>query len=179
MDDKPFSEFYDYPELKDNQKSVLQSIGVALFGVQGIESKLKFLLSFIFPENLEATLKELYTDDQKDKKETLGRLITRLKKQSEVGADFQEHLSEFLSLRNRFVHGLFTEKGYSLGSDEDIKRVEKFISDLEYHAWMIDAVLMGYIIAYAGLFGVKPPEDSITNKKPAQILHPRTKTEKA
>lgn len=172
MNHKPFTEFSEYPELKDNQKSVLQSIGLALFGVQGVESKLQFLLSFVFPANADASFRDLYSEDQKAKKETLGRLIHNLKKQSEVAEDFQEQLSTFLTLRNRFVHGLFAEKGYSLGSDEDIQRVQDFISDLEFHAWMIDAVLMGYVIAFAKALGMDAPEDSITERNRHKYFSP-------
>lgn len=172
MSDQPFSEFYEYPELKENQKGVLQSIGLALFGVQGVESKLKFLISFVFPENTEASLRDLYSEDQKAKKDTLGRLIIKLKKQSEVSDDFQNRLSTFLTLRNRFVHRLFTENGYSLGSDEDIKRVEDFISNLEFHAWMIDAVLMGYIVAFGRVLGLEPAKGSITERNRHKYFSP-------
>lgn len=152
--DAPFSEFTEYPPLTDAQKQVLQSIGLALFGVQGIEASLRFLLNFVFPQNEQATLQELYSQDQKTSKETLGRLIRKLKENVEVTLEFERQLGSFLELRNRFVHGLFAEPEYTLGTPDGVGRVEKYISEMEFLAWHIDAVLMGYIVVFAKALGI-------------------------
>jgi hypothetical protein len=172
-----FSEFHEYPEMTSAQKSVLQSIGLALFGVQGTEAKLKFLITYIFPKDIDATLKVLHGSDEKQKKKTLGILIENLKQQGDVSEEFQELLSSFLNMRNRFVHGLFLERGYSLGSDEGIKKVEDFIQDLEQKMWFIDSILMGYIVAFSKSFGVIQ-KDSITERNRHKYFTPEIKFKK-
>jgi hypothetical protein len=108
--------------------------------------------------------------DQKKTNETLGQLIRKLNEQVKVTPEFKEQLTKFLSLRNRFIHGLICEKEYNLGSDDGIKHVYSFLADLEFYAWHIDAVLMGYIIIFTKALGI---HDKIINPDHIyfQILH--------
>jgi hypothetical protein len=46
-DGQPYSEFTQYPEITGPEEEMLQTLGLALFGVQGTEAKLRFLLSFV------------------------------------------------------------------------------------------------------------------------------------
>jgi len=152
--DAPFSEFVEYPDLTVAQKDVLRAIDLALFGVQTIEAKLRFVIAFVFPDQADATLQELHSRSAAHAKATLGRLIRKLRETTDVSTRFEEQLQTFLEMRNRFVHGLLLERGHNLGSDEGIQAVQSFIQSLESHAWQISAVLMGYIVLFSKAFGI-------------------------
>lgn len=94
--DVPFSEFVEYPEITVAQKDVLKAIGLALFGVQTLEANLRFVLSFVFPKEADATLQELYSRSAAHSKATLGRLIRKLRETADVSDEFEAQLQTFL-----------------------------------------------------------------------------------
>jgi len=163
-DGQPYSEFAQYPEITGPQQYILCALGLALFGVQGTEAKLKFLLSFVFPHQEDATLTDLYERDKKASKATLGMLITKLRERADVTREFEGMLQSFLDHRNRFIHGLLMEKGFNIGMDEGVQNVRKFIDQLEFECWHIDAILVGYIVAFTKAIAIADetiPKDSI------------------
>jgi hypothetical protein len=121
--DKPLSGFINYPPLTQSQQDILREIGLTLFTVQGIEHILKFLLDFIFPDNPNASLRDLLDGSNEKKKKTLGGFVHELRKRVHVEREFEAMLLKFLTFRNRFIHTLFHEKGFGLGTDEEIQAV--------------------------------------------------------
>lgn len=153
-DDIPFSEFAQYPEMTEAQKEVMASVGIALFGIHTAEAYLRFVLSYIFPADEGTTWQNLFAEDQRRSKETLGRMLSRLRKQANVDPAFEEMLSRFLSNRNRFVHGLLVEQGFNPGDDAGITTIQKFLSELEFDSWYVTAILRGYTGMFLKVLGV-------------------------
>lgn len=162
--DDLYSEFAQYPEMTQEQKNVMMSVGLALFGVQGVEAKLKILLSYTFPERKDMTLQEMYDAHGQPSKETLGRLIKKLRERAAVEEDFETLLTSFLQKRNRFVHGLLADPEFNPINAAGIAKLHLFIDDMEAQCWHIDAILMGYIVFFVKALGVHKeimPKDSI------------------
>ena len=173
-DDIPFSEFEQYPEMTKSQKDVMTSVGIALFGIHGAENYLKFVLSYIFPADEGATWTDLLAEDQRRRKDTLGRMITRLREQAIVDPDFEALLSRFLFNRNRFVHGLLVEPGFIPDDDEGIANIRTFLNELEHDCWYITSILRGYATMFVKVMGFDDiiPTDSITFKNNHKYFAP-------
>lgn len=150
--------------MSDAQKGIMVSVGLALFGIQGVEAKLKMLLSYAFPEHPDMTLKEMYDAHGKPSKETLGMLLKKLRERASVDDDFENLLTAFLQNRNRFVHGIMTERGFNPGDSEGIANLRKFIDEIECQCWHIGATLMGYLLIFAKIVGIHDemvPQNSV------------------
>jgi hypothetical protein len=147
-------DFAIYPEITDAQKCATFEVGLTLLCIQASEHILTFTLSWVFPRDPKMNLRTLYAQKPAGQKKTLGSLLKELRKRVDVRRDFNTMLLEFLELRNRFVHRLFHERDFSLGTDESCVRASEIMLRLQCLSWEIQHLLMGYVIVWLEQSGV-------------------------
>ena len=171
--------------MTEPQKRAVFSAGITLQAIQGVEQILGFCLRFVFPSDASLDLRALYAMDSAHQKRTLGQLVAELRKRVEVHPEFNGYLTEFVALRNRFVHRLFTEREFTLATDESCARAAEVMSRLQFLMWDIQNIVMAYNLLWVEHSGipelVTASETDIQSSKHLQqvrshfqhVLHPR------
>ena len=101
--------------------------------------------------------------DPAHQKRTLGQLVCELRKRVEVHPEFDANLSEFVTLRNRFVHRLFTEREFTLATDESCVRAGEIMLRLQSLMWDIQNIVMAYNLLWVEHSGI--PELAAASKR--------------
>jgi len=156
-------DFSIYPELTPSQNKILREIGLTFFSLQGAEKAIQFCVSLVFSDEEATTGQDILSMRDSDRRKTLGQLIKVLQQRAEIQADFKQRINEFVQKRNRFVHGLFNEPEYSLGTEESIAKAHDFLLEFQQDIWNVSEVFMGYNVLFSKVLGV---EEQIMNDLP-------------
>jgi hypothetical protein len=117
-------------ELTESQKDLLIRIGVTLMLVQTVERILRLTMTFVFQKTSPLTLEAIETQQEAERRKTLGYFIAELKKRVDVHPSLEQGLSQFLTMRNAFVHNLSDVPGWDSDSDEGCAHSMKFVNQL-------------------------------------------------
>ncbi len=160
-----------YPELTDTQKHVFSTIGETLYMIQLAEHAIKLCGDFAFSGQKNFSLEKLYSNQKKDRKRTLGQLLTELRKIVNIHPQFDSILKSFVEKRNFFAHNIFNDPNYGLVSDETCKQTEGFLLDLQDDAWNVQNVFMGVLLYWAKVNGIYEhfPKEFKENKHLQQV----------
>jgi hypothetical protein len=149
-----------YPELTESQKHAFGVIGETLYMIQMSEWAIQTCLIYVFSDD-EISVENLYSEDEKVRKKTLGQVLSILRKRSELHPQFDEMLRIFLDKRNFFVHNIFNDPNYSLSTKNDCEKVENFLNNLQDYAWNVQNVFLGCLTNWmkeTGIDKLMPPE---------------------
>jgi hypothetical protein len=142
-------------------------IGVLLALLQHVERELNMALTALFPDQA-ITLDQIASLKKSQKKQTLGQLIRALRTRIPKFGDYKTFLSSFVEDRNRFVHSLFTEKGFHIKNPKNVSRIRKFVDSLTHRSITLDIVFHAANDALAG----KPPSGPAGSFRwPASLKH--------
>jgi len=148
-------------------QSMLVALGVALVSAQATESLIKTVITYALPEEPLQTLEQLNSVVAKSRKDTLGRMLTKLRQRADIHEDFDALLEHYLAQRNILAHNLDAIPGSDRATAEGRAIIEQFAKDFVELGIKVTQVLGGLLLAWqkqAGL-GVKFPaglEDVIT-----------------
>src|SRR6266478_3306132 len=101
-------------------------IGLLLGLLQQAERAINVSLSWVFTDQPVA-LDQIAFFEESHQKKTLGCLLGALRERVDIDADFNGLLTTFLQERNRFIHHLFTERGFSINEPKDVPRIREFV----------------------------------------------------
>jgi hypothetical protein len=104
-------------------------IGLLLVLIQNTEHAINASLSWVFADQ-PVTLEQIAFFEKLKQKRTLGRLLRELRERVNVDRRFDGLLTSFLQDRNRFVHSLFIERGFSINEAKNVPRIRKFVDSL-------------------------------------------------
>jgi hypothetical protein len=129
-----------------SQEEIAAQIGYLLLLTQDAEHSIVTMIGTMYPAG-----KPTWEEIEKLNKETLGKLITKLKERVEMPDAFIGLLEGFLEHRNLFVHRLSEQSWFALPSEEGRDKIWDFI---ESYSKFLTEVLQ---VVHAALF--KDKED--------------------
>lgn len=156
--------------MSDVQRRAIFETGLTLHALQITEHQISFCLTWVFPKDANARLRELFAADSNHPKRTLGQLIAELRKRAEIVDDFDDLFADFVNKRNRFIHKLFTEDQYQLQSDVGAARAIEFMLPLQELAVTVQDTFHGHLVSWG-----QNSEDPDLKALSEQLLqtHPR------
>jgi hypothetical protein len=83
------------------------------------------------------------------RKKTLGQLHRALRERVDIDPEFETYFAQFIEDRNRFVHRLFNEPGFSVNNPKDIPRIRQFVDALADRTITLIALFNAYIQVWA------------------------------
>ncbi len=160
-----------YPDLTEMQKQTFASIGETLYLIQMAEAAIQNCNRFVFGNSSAFSVERIFGSNEKQRKKTLGQLLSELRKQTAIHKEFDSMLKTFVESRNFFVHSMFNYSHYSLSSNEQCQEVEKFLADLQDYAWNVQNVFLGCLMNWAKQSGVYDhlPNEIKNNKHLVQL----------
>jgi hypothetical protein len=123
-------------------------IGLLLVLIQNTEHAINASLSWVFADQ-PVTLEQIAFFEKLKQKRTLGRLLRELRERVNVDRRFDGLLTSFLQDRNRFVHSLFIERGFSINEAKNVPRIRKFVDSLTDRAVIVLAAFNAFIEIWA------------------------------
>jgi len=118
-------------------------VGFALIMVQMAESALGSALAMVFPLDGVISVKSLDEAEDMSRRVTLGRLLTELRRRSEIRQDFDDILTTFLASRNEFIHRFTCS--FDLGTPEGQAAGIDFCKSIGGQANFVACTLMGAV----------------------------------
>jgi hypothetical protein len=123
---------------------LLGRIGEALLQIQRTEEVLKRTVTYFLRAG-SCSWVDLLSQEERERKRTLGYFLRELRRYTPIRPDFDEELTRFLSARNTFVHDLLSVEGFNLDRTEGLLKGLDFIADLNKQAVHIRKVLWGLV----------------------------------
>jgi hypothetical protein len=159
-----------YPELTESQQRVFSLTGETLYMIQMAEDAIQICSIFVF-EQQDFSIEKIYSAGEKARKKTLGQLLSDLRKRTKVHPKFGSILKAFVEKRNFFAHRIFNDPEFALTPDENCKKTERFLLDLQDDAWNVQNVFLGCLMNWAKEEGVYEhlPETLKKNKHLLQV----------
>ena len=123
-------------------------IGLLLGLLQHAELVINVSLAWVFVDQ-PFELEQIASFERYKQKKTLGTLLRALRERVNINSHFDGFLTTFLNDRNRFVHRLFTERGYDFNDPKDVPRIRKFVDSLAERSIIVLAVFHAFIEIWA------------------------------
>jgi hypothetical protein len=123
-------------------------IGLLLGLLQHTEHAINVSLSWVFTDQPVA-LEQIAFFERSKQKKTLGALLQALRERVNIDSDFDGLLTTFLQDRNRFVHRLFTERGFNINESNDVPRIREFVDSLTHRSSIVLAAFHAFIEIWA------------------------------
>jgi hypothetical protein len=123
-------------------------IGLLLGMLQHAEHAINVSLSWVFTDR-PVSLEEIAFFEKSKQKKALGVLLRALRERVNIDSQFDAFLTRFLQDRNRFVHHLFTERGFSINETKDVPRIRKFVDSLAHRTAIVISVFHAFIEIWA------------------------------
>jgi hypothetical protein len=136
------------PELGDLQKIVIETAGETLYKIQVAELSIQNCVICVF-NKVESLFDNLFSQEEKVRKKTLGQLIREIKIKPDIHPDFESILSFFLENRNIFIHKIFSDPNYGITSYDNCKKVQSFLLTLQEYASDVQILFFGWLIEWA------------------------------
>lgn len=146
-------------KLTKQHQEILAAMGILLKTLQTVEKLIKATIIIILPEDgIPLDLERLLAQDKKHARSVLGALLKELRKRADIDPSFDKILSEFLDMRNDFIHDLDRVPGFDLGTKEGRIVAINFINKLMKHTDTIMKMLFGLGRAWQKQNGIIFPE---------------------
>jgi hypothetical protein len=105
-------------------------IGLLLAEIQHVERVINAYLALRFPAQ-SVTLEQIALFESSKRTKMFGELFKTLRKRAPtLDSNLDTLFTTFLRDRNRFVHGLFTERGYNITNANDVSKIREFVDSL-------------------------------------------------
>jgi hypothetical protein len=141
------------------REDVWARIGALLALLQHVEREIDTALTGLFPDQA-ITFEQIASAKKSQKKKTLGELFRRLRELNPDMDSYKTFLLTFVEDRNRFVHRLFTEKGYNINNPKNVTRIREFVDSLTHRSIALDMVFHVINKVLAGEDVSVPPRGS-------------------
>ena len=132
----------------DSREEAWMRIGLLLCLLQHAEHLINVSLSWVFVDQPVALEQIAFFESSKQKK-TFGALLQALRERVSIDDDFDSFLTAFLQDRNRFVHRLFTERGYNINELDDVPRIREFVDSLSHRSSIVLAAFHAFVEIWA------------------------------
>lgn len=132
-----------------------QRIGLLLVLLQNAEHAINACLKWVFThdpfgqDDEGNLLDQLSNLKEFQRKKTLGQLHRALRERVDIHPEFETYFAQFVEDRNRFVHRLFIEPGFSVNNPKDIPRIRQFVDALTDQTMTLIAVFNAYVQVWA------------------------------
>ena len=137
---------FDAEEAEKREIYVL--IGQVVLVSQLAEQVLKACMTFVIQDDDPLTLEKLKSQDQHEKRKTLGYFISKLRRRAAVDDDLDELLSEYLEKRNLLIHNVEAIPEWNLKSQAGRKVAKQFVGRLGYLASETMMIFSGFLRAW-------------------------------
>jgi hypothetical protein len=130
------------------KQEIYMLIGQVILISQIAEQALKACMTFVIQDDDPLTLEKLKSQDQQEKRKTLGYFISKLRRKAEVDVDLDGLLSEYLEKRNLLVHNVEAIPEWNLKSQAGRRVAKQFIERLGYLASETMMIFPGFLRAW-------------------------------
>ena len=136
----------DASELNSLRDDILKLTGVAVVQFQFLEQTLTACMAFVWPEKSEQMMAELESSDSIRRGETIGRMLSVLRKTINVQPNLDKRLSDFLENRNALIHRRFREiaRFGAQPPNDQLENTKQFILDLIREAAQLQRIFLGF-----------------------------------
>jgi hypothetical protein len=133
-------------ELTELRDEIFKLTGVAVAEFQFLEHVLTACLAFVWPEKSEQMLAEIASDNPIRRGETIGRMLSVLRKTIKVPVNFDQRLSDFLENRNALIHRTFREfaRSGNAPSPTELENLKRHILNLINEAEQLRRIFYGF-----------------------------------
>jgi hypothetical protein len=134
----------EYIKLRDD---TLRLTGVAVIQLQLLEHYLSGCMVFVWREKSEQMMTRLMSDNPNRRGETIGRMLSVLRKTIDLEPNFDQRLSAFVEKRNRLIHRQFLEiaKFGAVPPIDELIRTKQCIVDVTQEAIHLQRVFLGFM----------------------------------
>jgi hypothetical protein len=133
-------------ELKSLRDDILKLTGAAVVQFQFLEQTLTTCMAFVWPEKSEQMMAELESSDSILRGETIGRMLSVLRKTINVPPSLDNRLSDFLENRNALIHRRF-RKILRFGAEppkDELESTKQFILGVISEAAELQRIFLGF-----------------------------------
>lgn len=136
------------PEVHKSRDEVLHLTGVAVIQFQRLEHCLTACMACLWQKKSEEMMARIISADLDCRGETIGQLLSALRKHVDVPANLDQRLSGFVDNRNKLIHRLFLHQARFGGepSKDDLESMHKFISDVIDEAVQLRRIFLGFFL---------------------------------
>lgn len=137
------------------QKDALAAIGESLVFVQMAERVIKLCMTWVLQPSGGLTLEKLESLQSDEAHRTLGYFLGQLRQRASIDPTFDEHLKEFLKLRNQLAHNLSEIPGLGFSRPEEIAVAVQWADKLSSLALHVQNVFIGLVRAWQHEIGMR------------------------
>jgi hypothetical protein len=139
-------------------EDVWARIGLLLAVLQHVEHTINASLGWVFHDQ-PVTLEQIALFEKSKQRKTLGVLLRALRERIKIDRGSDRFLKRFLDDRNRFIHRLFTERGYDINNSKDIRKIRKFVDSLTDRCTIVLAAFHAFIDVWTDEHDLKRKDD--------------------
>src|SRR6266568_1634212 len=141
-------------ELSNEHKEIFVIIGVTLHGLQAVEKLIRLVMTYAIQKDPPLTLEKMESLQEKDRAKTLGYFLSELHKRADLDDSFDKTLSNFLSMRNQFVHNHDEISGWCLDTDEGRRVAHQFLAEFNHITEVVMLVFAGVLRSWQAQNGM-------------------------
>lgn len=136
----------EYIELRDD---TLRLTGIAVIQLQLLEHFLSACMVFVWPEKSAEMMGRLMSENPGRRGETIGRMLSVLRKTIDLEPNLDRRLADFVKKRNRLIHRQFLEiaRFGAVPPKEELIRTKQCILDVTQEAIQLQRIFIGFLSA--------------------------------
>lgn len=127
-----------------HQSSPSRTVRTAV-STQGVERLINHCLGFVIRFLEAATIDEIYALNESEKKNTLGKLLSKLRERVSVEASFDSLLKSFLKNRNTFVHEMSFLPGWTLETEAGRRVAIEFLERYSQELSQVHRIFVAFV----------------------------------
>ena len=137
------------------QKDALAAIGGTLVVVQMAERMIKFCTGYVLLKDGSLSLEKLASHKVEESRRAVGHFLEQLRQRVQIEPAFDQHLRDFLDLRNKLAHNLSEVPGLGFQSSDEIAFTVNWAGKLSGLALHVHNVFMGLARAWQEQIGMR------------------------
>jgi len=136
----------DYIELRDD---TLRLTGIAVIQLQLLEHYLSGCMVFVWREKSAEMMGRLMSTNPVRRGDTIGRMLSVLRKTIALEPNLAHRLSDFVEKRNRLIHRQFLEiaRFGAVPPKEELLKTKQYILDVTQDAVQLQRIFLGFLSA--------------------------------
>lgn len=131
--------------MKELRERVLSLMGMSLLTTQNTELFLKTVVDITLPKGGEINTEEYLKRLKDGERRTLGTFISLLRARSEIDPSFDEILTNFLKMRNDFIHDVSRIPGFGITSEKELLFASEFLEKFLLSNDFIQNIMAGIV----------------------------------
>jgi hypothetical protein len=149
------------------REEIFTVTGVAVVQLQLLEYYISGCMVFVWKGKSQELMGDLLSSNPKRRGETIGRMLSVLRKTIRLEPDFDKRLSTFIENRNRLIHRLFQDLA-RFGApppQEELENAKRFILELILETRKLQKVFLGFF----SVIGNKLKETNKEGERPMNL----------